>query len=302
MSLVPFDDRDGWIWFDGRMVPWREAGLHVLSHGLHYASAVFEGERAYGGNIFRLRAHTERLLASGRLLGFEIPWSAEAIDAACREVLSRNGLSDGYLRPIAWRGSERLAIAARDTRIHLAIAAWAWPNLFGEDRLRGIRLGMARWRRPAPDTAPTASKASGLYMIGTLAKHAAEEEGFDDALMLDFKGDVAEATGANIFFVMDGALHTPEPSCFLDGITRRSVMALARRRQIVVVERRIAPEEIARASEAFLAGTAAEVTPVRAIGDRTFTTSAMTEALLGDYEALVRLPPAEVAARLGTAA
>ncbi|MFZ6763863.1 branched-chain amino acid aminotransferase [Pseudoroseomonas sp. WGS1072] len=302
MSLVPFDDRDGWIWFDGRMVPWREAGLHVLSHGLHYASAVFEGERAYGGNIFRLRAHTERLLASGRLLGFEIPWSAEAIDAACREVLSRNGLSDGYLRPIAWRGSERLAIAARDTRIHLAIAAWAWPNLFGEDRLRGIRLGMARWRRPAPDTAPTASKASGLYMIGTLAKHAAEEEGFDDALMLDFKGDVAEATGANIFFVMDGALHTPEPSCFLDGITRRSVMALARRRQIDVVERRIAPEEIARASEAFLAGTAAEVTPVRAIGDRTFTTSAMTEALLGDYEALVRLPPAEVAARLGTAA
>lgn len=302
MSLVPFDDRDGWIWFDGRMVPWREAGLHVLSHGLHYASAVFEGERAYGGNIFRLRAHTERLLASGRLLGFEIPWSAEAIDAACREVLSRNGLSDGYLRPVAWRGSERLAIAARDTRIHLAIAAWAWPNLFGEDRLRGIRLGMARWRRPAPDTAPTASKASGLYMIGTLAKHAAEEEGFDDALMLDFKGDVAEATGANIFFVMDGALHTPEPSCFLDGITRRSVMALARRRQIDVVERRIAPEEIARASEAFLAGTAAEVTPVRAIGDRTFTTSAMTEALLGDYEALVRLPPAEVAARLGTAA
>lgn len=302
MSLVLFDDRDGWIWFDGRMVPWREAGLHVLSHGLHYASAVFEGERAYGGNIFRLRAHTERLLASGRLLGFEIPWSAEAIDAACREVLSRNGLSDGYLRPVAWRGSERLAIAARDTRIHLAIAAWAWPNLFGEDRLRGIRLGMARWRRPAPDTAPTASKASGLYMIGTLAKHAAEEEGFDDALMLDFKGDVAEATGANIFFVMDGALHTPEPSCFLDGITRRSVMALARRRQIDVVERRIAPEEIARASEAFLAGTAAEVTPVRAIGDRTFTTSAMTEVLLGDYEALVRLPPAEVAARLGTAA
>ncbi|MBI0435634.1 branched-chain amino acid aminotransferase [Roseomonas sp. KE0001] len=302
MSLVPFDDRDGWIWFDGRMVPWREAGLHVLSHGLHYASAVFEGERAYGGNIFRLRAHTERLLASGRLLGFEIPWSAEAIDAACREVLSRNGLSDGYLRPVAWRGSERLAIAARDTRIHLAIAAWAWPNLFGEDRLRGIRLGMARWRRPAPDTAPTASKASGLYMIGTLAKHAAEEEGFDDALMLDFKGDVAEATGANIFFVMDGALHTPEPSCFLDGITRRSVMALARRRQIDVVERRIAPEEIARASEAFLAGTAAEVTPVRAIGDRTFTTSAMTKALLGDYETLVRLPPAEVAARLGTAA
>lgn len=302
MSLVPFDDRDGWIWFDGRMVPWREAGLHVLSHGLHYASAVFEGERAYGGNIFRLRAHTERLLSSGRLLGFEIPWSAEAIDDACREVLSRNGLSDGYLRPIAWRGSERLAVAARDTRIHLAIAAWAWPNLFGEDRLRGIRLGMAHWRRPAPDTAPTASKASGLYMIGTLAKHAAEEEGFDDALMLDFRGDVAEATGANIFFVMDGALHTPEPSGFLDGITRRSVMALARRRQIDVVERRIAPGEIARASEAFLAGTAAEVTPVRAIGDTTFATSAMTEALLGDYEALVRLPPAEVATRLGTAA
>lgn len=288
MSLVPFDDRDGWIWFDGRMVPWREAGLHVLSHGLHYASAVFEGERAYGGNIFRLRAHTERLLASGRLLGFEIPWSAEAIDAACREVLSRNGLSDGYLRPIAWRGSERLAIAARDTRIHLAIAAWAWPNLFGEDRLRGIRLGMARWRRPAPDTAPTASKASGLYMIGTLAKHAAEEEGFDDALMLDFKGDVAEATGANIFFIRDGEVHTPQADRFLNGITRQTIIQMLRDNGTTVHERRIRPEELEDFQECFLTGTAAEVTPVGQIGDWHFQVGQTTRKVAEDYERLVR--------------
>lgn len=299
MALVPFDDRDGWIWMDGQMVPWRDARLHVLTHGLHYASGVFEGERAYGGNIFRLRTHTDRLIASGRILGFEIPWSAEEIDAACTAVLRRNGLTDAYVRPIAWRGSEMLAVAAQQTRIHLAIAAWAWPNLFGVNRMKGVRLTMAQWRRPAPDTAPTASKASGLYMIGTLSKHAAEAEGYDDALMLDFKGDVAEATGANIFFVMNGELHTPPPICFLDGITRRTVMALARRRQIKVVERTIAPAELGDASEAFLAGTAAEVTPVRAIGGHAYTPGAVTETLLKDYDALTRLHPDEAARHLG---
>jgi branched-chain amino acid aminotransferase len=298
MALVPFDDRDGWIWLDGAFVPWREAKLHVLSHGLHYASAVFEGERAYGGTIFKLREHTERLIASGRMLGFEIPWRAEEIDAACNEALRRNGLADAYVRPIAWRGAEEMGVAARATKIHLAIAVWQWGAYFGvEQRMKGIRLAIARWRRPSPETAPTASKAAGLYMIGTLAKHAAMDEGADDALMLDFKGDVAEATGANIFFAIDGALHTPTPVCFLDGITRRTVMALARARQIPVVERTIKPEEMAKAQEVFVVGTAAEVTPVRQIGDLCFTPGAITEALMRDYDALVRLPPEEVAKR-----
>ncbi|MCG7361173.1 branched-chain amino acid aminotransferase [Roseomonas sp. ACRSG] len=295
MALVPFDDRDGWIWLDGAMVPWRDAKLHVLTHGLHYASGVFEGERAYAGNIFKLREHSERLINSGRILGFEIPYTAEEIDAACIEVLARNGLTDGYLRPVAWRGSEMLAVSAQQTKIHLAIAAWAWPNLFGENRMKGVRLAMAQWRRPAPDTAPTASKASGLYMIGTMSKHAAEAQGFDDAMMLDFKGDVAEATGANAFFVFDGEVHTPTPICFLDGITRRTVMGLARRRQMTVVERTIRAEELGHATEVFLAGTAAEVTPVRAIGEHSYTPGTITETLLKDYEALVRMSPEEVA-------
>jgi branched-chain amino acid aminotransferase len=294
MMSPPFDDRDGWIWLDGRFVPWRDAKLHVLTHGLHYASGVFEGERAYSGHIFKLREHTERLFASARILGFEIPWTMEEIDAACIETMRRNNLEEAYLRPVAWRGSEMLAVAARQTRIHVAIAAWAWPNLFGAGRRDGITLGLAKWRRPAPDTAPTASKASGLYMIGTLSKHAAEEEGFDDALMLDWKGDVAEATGANIFFVFDGELHTPTPVCFLDGITRRTVMGLAQRSQIKVVERTIAAAEIGGASEVFLAGTAAEVTPVRRIGEHLYTPGRITETLADGYGRLVRMSPEEV--------
>ncbi|MBI0534502.1 branched-chain amino acid aminotransferase [Roseomonas sp. KE2513] len=288
MSPAPFDDRDGWIWLDGDFVPWRDAKLHVLTHGLHYASGVFEGERAYGGRVFKLREHTERLFRSARLLGFEIPYGMGAIEAACTEALVRNGLTDGYLRPIAWRGSEKLAVAARGTSIHVAIAAWAWPNLFGADRMAGISLAMAKWRRPSPETAPTESKASGLYVIGTLAKQTAEDEGFDDALMLDFKGDVAEATGANIFFVFDGELHSPAPFGFLDGITRRTVMDLARQAGMKVVERTIAPTEIAGASEVFLAGTAAEVTPVRRIGELRFTPGRITERLVADYASLVR--------------
>ena len=201
----PYDDRDGWIWFDGEFVPWREAKLHVLSHGLHYASAVFEGERCYSGNIFKLREHTERLLNYGRILGFEIPWTAEEIDAACLETVRRNGLTDAYVRPIAWRGSEEIGVAAQHTRVHLAIAVWEWGAYFGvEQRMKGVRLNMAPWRRPHPSTAPTASKATGLYMIGTMSKHAAMDQGYDDALMLDWKGDVAESTGANIFFNMGG--------------------------------------------------------------------------------------------------
>lgn len=294
MSLLPFDDRDGWIWMDGEFLPWREAKLHVLTHGLHYASGIFEGERCYAGNIFKLREHTERLIRSGRLLGFEIPFTADEIDAASIETVRRNGHTEAYVRPVAWRGSEMLAVSAQKTKIHLAIACWGWPNLFGENRMRGVRLGMAKWRRPAPDTAPTASKASGLYMIGTLSKHAAEAEGFDDAMMLDFKGDVAEATGANAFFVFDGELHTPTPVCFLDGITRRTVMRLAQNRQIKVVERTIRAEELSRATEVFLAGTAAEVTPVRAIGEHAYTPGRITETLLADYEKLVRMSPGEV--------
>ncbi|MBV9656094.1 MAG: branched-chain amino acid aminotransferase [Acetobacteraceae bacterium] len=298
MALVPFDDREGFIWWNGKTLPWRDAKLHVLTHGLHYASAVFEGERAYNGNIFRLRDHSERLINSAGLLGFTIPWSAEQIDAACIEAVRANGLTDAYVRPIAWRGSEQLAVSAQLTTINLAIATWAWPSYFAGDKMKGIRLAISDWLRPDPRTAPTASKATGLYMTGTLSKHDAEARGFDDALMLDWRGRIAEATGANVFFVINGDLHTPTPDCFLDGITRRSVMALARSRQINVIERPIMPEEMANATEVFLAGTAAEVTPVRQIGDYTFTPGAITEALVRDYTQLVQLPPEEVARRL----
>lgn len=288
MSLVPFDDRDGFIWWNGQMVPWRDAKLHVLSHGLHYASAVFEGERCYGGAIFKLREHTERLFASARILGFEIPYTVEEIDAACDATIKANNLVDAYVRPIAWRGSGEMGVAARQAGVNVAIAVWPWGAYFGvEQRMKGVNLAWAKWRRPDPATAPTASKAAGLYMIGTLSKHAAMDEGADDAMMLDYKGDVAEATGANAFFVMDGAIHTPTPTCFLDGITRRTVMELARKRQMQVVERVIKPEEMSGATEAFLAGTAAEVTPIRRIGAQDFTPGQITETLMRDYEKLV---------------
>lgn len=296
MALIPFDDRDGWIWFDGEMVPWREARLHVLTHGLHYASAVFEGERAYSGNIFKLEAHTDRLINSAKLLGFDLPQSAAQINAACKSVLKANNLTDAYVRPIAYRGSEQLAVSAQLTKIHLAIACWSWPSYF-TDRMAGIRLALAEWRRPHPQTAPIASKAAGLYMIGTLAKHAAEAEGYADALMLTWDGYVGEATGANIFFVIGGKIHTPVPDCFLDGITRRTVIALARARGLEVIERHIAPEEMAAATEAFLAGTAAEVTPIRQIGTQDFVPGRITETLIADYSDLVQMQPEEVAKR-----
>ena len=297
MALIPFDDRDGFIWMDGALIPWRDAKLHVLTHGLHYGSGVFEGERAYAGNIFRLRMHTDRLIASGRILGFEIPYTADEIDEACRQTLAANGLTEGYLRPLAWRGSEQLSVAAQHTKIHLMIATWVWPAYF-ENRMAGIALDWAEWRRPDPTTAPTASKATGNYMTGTLSKHRAEARGFADAMMLDWRGNLAEATGANVFLAIDGALHTPTPVGFLDGITRRTVMALARRRQIPVVERTILPEELDRAQEVFLAGTAAEVTPIRVIGEQHFTPGRITEVLVEDYEALVRMSPDDVEARM----
>ena len=290
-----YDDRDGWIWLDGKLVPWREAEVHVLTHALHYASSVFEGQRAYGGEIFRLTDHSERLKRSARLLDFEIPWSVEQIDAACREVLEASGLSDAYMRPLAWRGSEQMGVSAQQAKIHLAIAVWPWPAYFGEDAIRrGLRLDISAWRRPAPYTAPTESKASGLYMICTLARHQAQAKGFDDALMFDWRGQVAEATGANAFFVRDGALHTPTPDCFLNGITRQTVMDLARRRGIEVVERAIWPEELEGFSEFFLTGSAAEVTPVASAGPWNFQVGELTMQLRKDYLDLVnrRLPNA----------
>ncbi|MBF0092985.1 MAG: branched-chain amino acid aminotransferase [Alphaproteobacteria bacterium] len=289
MATLPFDDRDGFIWYDGALVPWRTANLHVLSHGLHYASCVFEGERVYGGNVFKLREHTERLLASADILGFKIPHGADEIDRATREVLDANGITEGYVRPVAWRGSEMMGVAAQNNRIHLAIACWSWPSYFSpEARMAGIRLRISEWQRPHPKTAPTQAKAAGLYMICTMSKHKAENEGFEDALMLDWRGQVAEATGANIFFAIDGVLHTPTPDCFLDGITRRTVIGLALKRGLNVVERAIMPEEMVKAQEVFLTGTAAEVTPVREIGPCSFRPGAITQALIADYDALVR--------------
>jgi len=289
MTIIPFDDRDGVIWFNGKLVPWRDAKVHVLNHGLHYGSCVFEGERVYGGRIFKLREHSERLFASARALGFEIPYALSDIEQASLTVVAEQKIVDGYVRPVAWRGSEMMAVSARKNRIHVAIAAWPWPTYFtAEARMRGIRLAIAKWRRPAPDTAPTKSKAAGLYMICTLSKHAAEDAGYDDALMLDYRGQVAEGTGANIFLVQNGELHTPIPDCFLDGITRQTVIELARARGLKVTERAIMPEEFAHTQEVFLCGTAVEVTPVSEIGPYKFTVGPMTRQLMEAYETLVR--------------
>ncbi len=289
MSLVPYDDRDGWIWLDGEFVPWREAKIHVLTHGLHYASAVFEGERMYGGEIFKLTEHTERLFNSAQILDFKIPFTVAQIDAACKETCARNGLTDCYVRPIAWRGSEGISVAAQNNKIHVAIAVWEWPSYFKpEEKAKGIALTWAKYRRPSPESAPTASKAAGLYMICTISKHAAERDGFADAMMLDWRGYVAEATGANVFFVKDGVLITPEPDCFLDGITRRSVIALAKSRGFKTVQRHIKPEELSTFSECFIVGTAAEVTPVKQVGEYAFTPGNISLSLMDDYAKMVR--------------
>ncbi|HYS47172.1 MAG TPA: branched-chain amino acid aminotransferase [Xanthobacteraceae bacterium] len=286
---LSFDQRDGVIWYDGRLVPWADAKLHVLSHGLHYASCVFEGERAYGGVIFKSTEHSERLKHSAELLDFDIPYSVAEIDAAKRLVLEKNGQQDAYVRPVAWRGSEMMAVSAQQTTIHVAIGTWEWPSYFDPaQRLKGIRLDLADYRRPDPATIPAKAKAAGLYMICTISKHKAERQGYADAMMLDWRGQVAECTGANIFFIKDGRIHTPTPDCFLDGITRKTVIDLAQRRGIDVVERRIMPDELDGFSECFITGTAAEVTAVSEIAHWRFAPGTITQRLMEDYTAEVQ--------------
>ena len=290
MALIPFDDRDGSIWFDGEMVPWRDAKTHSLSHGLHYASLVFEGERVYSGRVFKGVEHTARLRASAKILDFDVPISDDALEAAKHKIIKANNIVDGYVRAFCWRGSEMMAISAQQTTAHLAIAAWEWPSYFDpETKMKGITLGIAKWRRPAPESAPVHAKAAGLYMICTLSKHEAEKHGFQDALMLDYRGYVAEATGANVFFIdADGVIHTPIADCFLNGITRQTVIGMAQSMQMKVIERHIMPEEMTDMKECFLTGTAAEVTPVSRIGDYHFTPSDISRSLVDGYEKMVR--------------
>jgi branched-chain amino acid aminotransferase len=289
MSVLPFDQRDGFIWMNGGLVPWKEAKLHVLSHGLHYGSSVFEGERAYNGVIYKSRLHSERFKKSAELLDFEIPWSIDEIEAAKALTVEKNNLKNCYVRPVAWRGSEMMAVAAQNARIHVAIAVWDWPSMFDiATKMKGIKLDIADYRRPDPACAPCASKAAGLYMICTISKHRAERKGYADAMMLDWQGRVAECTGANILFTKDGEIHTPLADCFLDGITRQTVIGLAREKGIKVIERRIMPDELAGFEECFICGTGAEVTPVAEIGPYTFVPGAISRALVEAYAAEVQ--------------
>jgi branched-chain amino acid aminotransferase len=284
MSVLPFDQRDGFIWMNGALVEWKDAKLHVLSHGLHYGSCVFEGERAYGGVIFKSREHSERFKKSAQLLDFEIPYTVEELMAAKDLVVSRNGLQNCYVRPFAWRGSEMMAVSAQHAKIHVAIAVWDWPSMFDiATKMKGIKLDIAEYRRPDPMTAPSHSKAAGLYMICTISKHRAERGGYADALMLDWQGRVAECTGANILFTRNGEIHTPIADCFLDGITRQTVIALAKAKGIKVIERRILPEELADFEECFICGTGAEVTPVSVIGPYNFVPGAISRTLIEAY-------------------
>ncbi|HXD44103.1 MAG TPA: branched-chain amino acid aminotransferase [Pseudolabrys sp.] len=289
MAAQSYDRLEGVIWYDGKLVPWSDASVHVLTHGLHYGSCVFEGERAYGGQIFKSKEHAERLKRSANVLDFEIPYSVAEIMAAKQMVVEKNGRKEAYVRPVAWRGSEMMGVSAQSNTIHVAIASWEWPSYFDpEQRLKGIRLDLAEYRRPDPKTAPSLAKAAGLYMICTISKHRAERRGYADAMMLDWQGRVAECTGANIFFVKDGKIHTPIADCFLDGITRQTAIALAKKRGIEVVERRIMPEELSGFSECFITGSAAEVTAVAEIADWNFNPGGITKTLMDDYSAEVK--------------
>ncbi len=289
MALVPFDDRDGWIWLDGDFVPWRKAKTHVLTHALHYGSSVFEGERMYGGEIFKLTEHSERLARSAELLDFTVPYSVAEIDQACKDTCAKMGMEDAYIRPVAFLGPEQVSVSALNNKVHVAIAVWDWPSYFDpEVKKKGIRLEWAKWRRPDPATAPTTAKAAGLYMICTMSKNAAEKRGFADAMMLDWRGYVAEATGANVFFVQDGVIHTPDVTHILNGITRQTVIDIAQAKGIEVIVRNILPEELSSFSECFLTGSAAEVTPVQSIGEYRFTPGDLSLTLMDDYGKLVR--------------
>jgi branched-chain amino acid aminotransferase len=291
-----YDKIDGVIWYDGKLVKWSEANCHVLTHGLHYGSCVFEGERAYGGTVFKSTEHSERLRRSANILDFEIPYSVAEIDAAKQLVIDSNNRPNAYVRPVAWRGSEMMGVSAQHNAIHLAIAAWEWPSYFNPaEKLKGIRIDLAEYRRPDPRTAPVLAKAAGLYTICTISRHKAERKGYADAMMLDWEGRVAECTGANIFFVRDGRIHTPIADCFLSGITRATAIDLAKRRGIEVVERRILPDELFGFSECFVTGTAAEVTPVSEIAQWKFTPGRICEQLMNDYSAAV-MPKGERAA------
>ncbi len=293
-----YDQRDGVIWFNGELIPWADAKVHLLTHALHYGSAVFEGMRAYDGEIFKLTEHSQRLLHSAEILDFELPYSVAELDKAAREVIAANRLTDAYIRPLAWRGSEQMGVAAQKTRINVAIAAWEWGAYFDPAaRENGMKLTFAKYRRPDPMTAPVHSKAAGLYMICTVEKNRAEREGFADAVMLDWRGNIAECTGANIFFVKDGTIYTPTADCFLDGITRRTVIALTKQRGWNVVEKRILPEELSGFTECFVTGTAAEVMPVGSVGEYSFKPGEITRTLMDDYAALVR--PAKAVAATG---
>ncbi|MBB3994031.1 branched-chain amino acid aminotransferase [Sulfitobacter undariae] len=284
-----YDDRDGFIWMDGVMVPWREANVHVLTHALHYASSVFEGERAYNGKIFKSREHSERLKRSAQLIDFEIPYTVDEIEAAKAEVLKASGLSDAYVRAVAWRGAgEDMGVASARNPVRMAIAVWEWGAYYGDAKTKGAKLDISKWKRPSPETIPSHAKAAGLYMICTMSKHAAEAKGCSDAMMYDHRGYVAEATGANIFFVKDGEVHTPTPDCFLNGITRQTVIGMLKDRGVKVHERHIMPEELAGFEQCWLTGTAAEVTPVGQIGDYTFEVGTLTREIADSYEKLVR--------------
>ena len=284
-----FDNRDGYIWFNGELVDWPDVKLHVLSHALHYASSVFEGERVYNKKIFKLEEHTERLFYSAERMDMKIPYTQDQLNEACKEIVKKNSIIDGYVRPIAWRGAEMMGVSAQSTKINLAIAVWEWPSYFDpEQRLKGIRLTLSKWKRPSPETIPCDAKAAGLYMICTLSKHDAEKRGYADSLMLDYENYVAEATGANVFFIKDGEIHTPKPDCFLDGITRRTVIDIAKKRGIKVIERKILPDEMSDFSECFLTGTAVEVTPVSEIAEFKFTPGEITKNLMEDYLNLVK--------------